>query len=58
MVAELKEREVLVGTQLPASERDALQRVAALHERKIAAELRIVIRQHIKANEHLLKAGG
>ena len=55
MITEIKkEREILVATPLPVSERDVLARIAATQERKIAPELRRIIRKHIAENKHLL----
>ena len=46
-------KDILVATTIPKAYRDALLTIATAHERKIAAELRLIIRRHIADNGYV-----
>ena len=46
-------KDILVATTIPRAYRDALLTIATAHERKIAAELRLIVRRHIVANGYV-----
>lgn len=46
-------RQVQVSFRIPADHADALERVAALEDRTVSAELRRIIRRHLQAEDQL-----